>query len=69
MTLAQRIAGDTMALIAIWLTWVLLAPLISGPVPTPTFHHVCPRPEIVRGVGADLRTYQHRIDRCALPRP
>ena len=28
-----------------------------------------PPPGIVHGVGADLRTYQHRIDRCALPRP
>ena len=28
-----------------------------------------PPPEIVHGVGADLKSYQRRIDQCALQRP
>lgn len=69
MSFAHRVARITLAICTAWLLWALLAPLIAGPVHKPTFHHNCPAPETVHGVGANLKSYQRRIDQCALQRP
>lgn len=64
-SLACRIAGDTVAIMAIWLCWATLAPVIAGPLPLPEPQHICPAPQTVHGVGANLKSYQRRVDRCA----
>jgi hypothetical protein len=64
-SLAKRIAGDTMAIMAVALCWMVLAPMVAGPVPQPQVQHTCPAPAVVHGVGSNLKTFAHRIDRCA----
>lgn len=65
MPFSRQVVRITMAICAVWLAWALLAPLVAGPVPKPIFHHTCPAPATVHGVGSDLKTYVRRIDRCA----
>lgn len=64
MPLPQRIAGDAMALITIWLTWALLAPVVADTIQAPAPPHTCPAPQMIHGVGANLQTYTRPIDRC-----
>lgn len=61
----QQAAGNVMAVTTVWFLWMLLAPIIAGPVPPVKPEHNCPSPYVVHGVGSDNRTFTRIDDRCA----
>lgn len=65
-SVARKAAGDTMAVVTLWLSWALLAPVTVGYRELPEPKHTCPVPYTQHGVGSDLKTYARRVDRCAL---
>jgi len=66
--ISRRIAGDCMAICAVWLCWATLAPIVAGPIKGPSVLHECPAPRVVHYVGSDLRTGSRVIDLCSQPR-
>lgn len=65
-SVARAAAGDSVAVLTIWLAWALLAPITAGYREVPVPKHTCPMPYTQHGVGSDLRPYARRVDRCAL---
>lgn len=55
--------------IALWLAWVLIAPVMAGPIPEPIPPHDCPDPRVRHSVGGDLKTRAITYDWCAQSTP
>ena len=68
-TAMQQAAGSVMAVTTVWFLWMLLAPIIAGPVPPVKPEHNCPSPYVAHGVGSNLKTFTRIGDRCADRRP
>lgn len=61
--------GMTEIFIALWLAWVLIAPVIAGPIPPPRMQHECPDIHVRHSVGSDLKTRAVTYDGCAQSTP
>jgi hypothetical protein len=58
------VPGMTEIVIALWLSWVLIAPVVAGPIPAQRMPHVCPDIHVRHSVGSNLKTKAVIFDRC-----
>lgn len=48
--------------------WMVIAPVVAGPLPLYTAQVTCPSPRIVHGVGGNLKTFIKEVDDCTYRR-
>lgn len=61
----KLIAQWWIAMLATWLVWALLAPIVASAGRNEQARHDCPKLKVTHGVGSDLRTYSKPRDLCS----
>ena len=61
----KLIAQWWIAMLATWLVWALLAPIVATAGRNELARHDCPSIRVTHGVGPDLRTFKKAVDLCA----
>ena len=61
----KPIAEWLVVMMAAWLVWALVAPIVATAGRNEQARHDCPSIRVTHGVGSDLRTFEKAVDLCA----